>query len=160
MGLFFRKTKVTLLAPLTGELVSLDQVPDKAFAQKMLGDGVAVRPEEGRLAAPCDGTISYVPDTAHAIALTEGHGLEILLHVGLNTVAQNGAGFKALVKTGDKVKAGQPLIEFDREKLGSCGCNLTTPMVITNGDKVGKMEKAQSGPVAAGKDIILTITLN
>lgn len=160
MGLFFRKTKVTLLAPLTGTLVPLEQVPDKAFAQKMLGDGVAVQPEKGELMAPCDGQISYVPDTAHAIALTEGHGLEILIHVGLNTVEQQGAGFKALVKTGDRVKAGQPLIAFDREKLAACGCDLSTPMVITNGDKVGKMEKAQSGTVTAGKDPVLTITLN
>lgn len=160
MGLFFRKTKVTLLAPLTGTLVPLEQVPDKAFAQKMLGDGVAVQPEKGELVAPCDGQISYVPDTAHAIALTEDHGLEILIHLGLNTVAQQGAGFKALVKTGDRVKAGQLLIAFDREKLAACGCDLSTPMVITNGDKVGKMEKAQSGTVTAGKDPVLTITLN
>ena len=159
MGLFFRKTKVTLLAPLTGTLVSLDQVPDKAFAQKMLGDGVAVHPEKGELVAPCDGEVSYVPDTAHAIALTEAHGLEILLHVGLNTVEQQGTGFKALVKSGERVKAGQPLILFDREKLEACGCDLSTPMVITNGDKVGKMEKALDGPVQAGKDTVLTVTL-
>lgn len=160
MGLFFRKTKVTLLAPLTGTLIPLEKVADKAFAQKMLGDGVAVRPDNGLLVAPCDGEISYVPDTAHAIALTEDHGLEILIHVGLNTVEQQGAGFRALVKTGDKVKAGQPLISFDQAELGTCGCDLTTPMVITNGDKVAKMEKAQVGPVQAGKDTVLTITLS
>ena len=86
MGLFFRKTKVKLMAPVTGIVIPLEQVPDQAFAQKMLGDGVAVRPEKGELVAPCDGKITYVPDTAHAIALTEEHGLEILLHVGVNTV--------------------------------------------------------------------------
>ena len=157
MGLFFRKTKVILLAPLTGTLIPLEKVADKAFAQKMLGDGVAVQPEKGELVAPCDGEVSYVPDTAHAIALTEAHGLEILLHVGLNTVEQQGMGFKALVKSGERVKAGQPLILFDREKLEACGCDLSTPMVITNGDK---MEKAQEGPVQAGKDTVLTVTLN
>lgn len=160
MGLFFRKTKVILLAPLTGTLIPLEKVADKAFAQKILGDGVAVQPEKGELVAPCDGEVSYVPDTAHAIALTEAHGLEILLHVGLNTVEQQGMGFKALVKSGERVKAGQPLILFDREKLEACGCDLSTPMVITNGDKVGKMEKAQEGPVQAGKDTVLTVTLN
>ena len=145
MGLFFRKTKVILLAPLTGTLIPLEKVADKAFAQKMLGDGVAVQPEKGELVAPCDGEVSYVPDTAHAIALTEAHGLEILLHVGLNTVEQQGMGFKALVKSGERVKAGQPLILFDREKLEACGCDLSTPMVITNGDKVVKWKKPKKG---------------
>lgn len=160
MGLFFRKTKVQLVAPVRGSLISLEQVKDQAFAQKMLGDGVAFLPETGEVVAPCDGEISYVPDTAHAIALTEPHGLELLLHIGLNTVEQQGKGFTALVKTGDKVKAGQPLLRFDREALQAAGCDLSTPLVITNGDKVGKLEKGSQGPVAAGKDICLTVTLN
>ena len=160
MGLFFRKTKVQLAAPVTGNLIPLEQVKDQAFAQKMLGDGVAFLPETGELVAPCDGEISYVPDTAHAIALTEAHGLEILLHIGLNTVEQQGQGFKALVKTGDKVKAGQVLLTFDRDALQARGCDLSTPMVITNGDKVAKLEKSAQGPVSAGKDICLTVTLN
>ena len=160
MGFFFRKTKVQLVAPVTGSLISLEQVKDPAFAQKMLGDGVAFLPETGELVAPCDGEISYVPDTAHAIALTEAHGLEILLHIGLNTVEQQGQGFKALVKTGDKVKAGQVLLTFDRDALQARGCDLSTPMVITNGDKVAKLEKGAQGPVSAGKDICLTVTLN
>ncbi len=160
MGLFFRKTKVQLAAPVTGNLIPLEQVKDQAFAQKMLGDGVAFLPETGELVAPCDGEISYVPDTAHAIALTETHGLEILLHIGLNTVEQQGQGFKALVKTGDKVKAGQVLLTFDRDALQARGCDLSTPMVITNGDKVAKLEKGAQGPVSAGKDICLTATLN
>lgn len=160
MGLFFRKTKVQLAAPVTGKLIPLEQVKDQAFAQKMLGDGVAFLPETGELVAPCDGEITYVPDTAHAIALTEAHGLEILLHIGLNTVEQQGQGFKALVKTGDKVRAGQVLLTFDRDALQARGCDLSTPMVITNGDKVAKLEKGAQGPVSAGKDICLTVTLN
>lgn len=160
MGLFFRKTKVKLMAPVTGMVIPLEQVPDQAFAQKMLGDGVAVRPEKGELVAPCDGKITYVPDTAHAIALTEEHGMEILLHVGVNTVEQQGKGFRALVKTGDMVKMGQPLLAFDQECLEKAGCDLATPMVITNGNKVGKMEKVPSGPVQAGHDPVLIITLS
>lgn len=160
MGLFFRKTKVQLVAPVTGTLIPLEQVKDKAFAQKMLGDGVAFLPEKGELVAPCDGVISYVPDTAHAIALTEAHGLEILLHIGLNTVEQQGEGFAAKVKSGDKVKAGQVLLTFDLAALKAKGCDLSTPLVITNGDKVGKLEKGAQGAVAAGKDVALTVTLN
>lgn len=160
MGFFFRKTKVQLVAPVTGSLISLEQVKDPAFAQKMLGDGVAFLPETGELVAPCDGVISYVPDTAHAIALTEEHGLEILLHIGLNTVEQQGQGFAAKVKTGDKVKAGQVLLTFDMAALTAKGCDLSTPLVITNGDKVGKLEKGTQGTVSAGKDVCLTVTLN
>lgn len=151
MGLFFRKTKVMLLAPLTGTLIPLEKVADKAFAQKMLGDGVAVQPEKGELVAPCDGQISYVPDTAHAIALTEDHGMEILIHLGLNTVAQQGAGFKALVKTGDRVKAGQPLIAFDREKLAACGCDLSTPMVDHQWGQSGQNGKSPRRAGTGGK---------
>lgn len=160
MGFFFRKTKVQLMAPVTGSLIPLEQVKDQAFAQKMLGDGVAFLPEKGELVAPCDGVVSYVPDTAHAIALTEEHGLEILLHIGLNTVEQQGRGFQARVKTGDRVKAGQVLLNFDLEALKARGCDLSTPLVITNGDKVAKLEKGAQGPVAAGKDMGLTVTLN
>ena len=160
MGFFFRKTKVQLVAPVTGNLILLEQVKDQAFAQKMLGDGVAFLPETGELVAPCDGEITYVPDTAHAIALTEEHGLEILLHIGLNTVEQQGQGFAAKVKSGDKVKAGQVLLTFDRDALQAKGCDLSTPMVITNGDKVAKLEKGAQGPASAGKDVCLTVTLN
>ncbi|WP_317302998.1 PTS glucose transporter subunit IIA [Acidaminococcus timonensis] len=160
MGFFFRKTKVQLVAPVTGSLISLEQVKDPAFAQKMLGDGVAFLPETGELVAPCDGVISYVPDTAHAIALTEKHGLEILLHIGLNTVEQQGRGFQARVKAGDPVKQGQVLLTFDRDRLQAKGCDLSTPLVITNGDKVARLEKGPQGPVTAGRDLCLTVTLN
>ena len=130
------------MAPVTGMVIPLEQVPDQAFAQKMLGDGVAVRPgKKENWWLPVTEKITYVPDTAHAIALTEEHGLEILLHVGVNTVEQQGKGFLALVKTGDMVKMGQPLLAFDQECLEKAGCDLATPMVITNGNKVGKNGK-------------------
>ncbi len=157
MGFFF-KTKVELAAPVTGQLLALEQVKDQVFSEKMLGDGLAVAPETGEVVAPCDGTLSYVPDTAHAVALTGPHGLEILIHVGLDTVNLAGKGFTAHVKTGDTVKKGQRLISFDKEDLAAQGFDVTTPMVITNGDVVSKMEKAPAGHVAAG-DMVLKVTL-
>ena len=155
-----KSKKLLILSPLTGKVMPLEDVPDPVFSQKIIGDGVAVFPSEGRIVSPVDGQVVSVADTGHAYGLKTEDGLEILIHVGLNTVEQQGAGFRALVKTGDKVKAGQPLISFDQAELGTCGCDLTTPMVITNGDKVAKMEKAQVGPVQAGKDTVLTITLS
>lgn len=157
MGFFF-KTKVELAAPAAGTLLPLEQVQDQAFAEKMLGDGAAVVPETGEIVAPCDGTLSYVPDTAHAIALTGPHGLEILIHVGLDTVKLDGKGFTAHVKTGDTVKKGQSLISFDRVALLAQGFDITTPLVITNGDVASKIEKAPAGHVAAG-DTVLKVTI-
>lgn len=158
MGFFF-KTKVELAAPVTGTLLPLEQVKDQAFSEKMLGDGVAVVPAAGEIVAPCDGTLSYVPDTAHAVALTGPHGLEILIHIGLDTVNLAGKGFRTYVKTGDTVKKGQRLISFDREQLLAQGYDLTTPMVITNGDVVSKMDKVLAGHVTAGDSTVLKVTL-
>ena len=158
MGFFF-KTKIELAAPVTGTLLPLEQVKDQAFAEKMLGDGVAVAPETGEILAPCDGILSYVPDTAHAVALTGPHGLEILIHVGLDTVKLEGRGFTAHVKTGDNVKRGQSLISFDRAQLLAEGYDVTTPMVITNGDVVSKMEKAPASHVTAGDSTVVKVTL-
>ena len=158
MGFFF-KTKVELAAPATGTILPLEQVKDQAFAEKMLGDGVSVIPETGKIVAPCDGTLSYVPDTAHAVALTGPHGLEILIHVGLDTVKLEGRGFTAHVKTGESVKKGQLLISFDLDSLLSQGFDITTPMVITNGDGISKLEKASTGHVTAGDSTVLKATL-
>ena len=158
MGFFF-KTKIELAAPVTGTIVPLEQVKDQAFAEKMLGDGVAISPESGSIVAPCDGTISYVPDTAHAIALTGPHGLELLIHVGLDTVKLAGEGFTAHVKDGDAVKKGQLLLTVDRSSVAAQGFDLTTPLVITNGDSISKMEKAPAGHVTAGDSVILKVTM-
>jgi PTS system glucose-specific IIA component len=133
--LFNKKAKshsIEIAAPLSGTAVPLDQVPDEAFAGKFMGDGVAIRPTEGVLAAPFDGTVAHLIDTHHAVIVEHASGLQMLLHIGINTVGLKGNGFRALVKTGDAIKTGQPLIEFDLKLLESSGYPTITPVVIAN----------------------------
>lgn len=124
-------------APLSGELVTIDRVPDPVFGQKMMGDGVAIIPSEGVLVSPVDGEIMQVFHTKHAIGIKTSSGLEVLLHIGLETVALNGEGFEVLVTEGQKVKSGDVLVNFDIQFLQEQGKEIITPLVITNsGDKV------------------------
>lgn len=124
-----------IVSPLKGEIVSLSQVPDQTFSQKMLGDGFAVNPTEGFVVAPCDAEVINLFPTLHAIGLLTSEGAEILIHVGIDTVKMKGDGFKSLVKTGDTVKKGQKLLEFSIDKIKSAGYNTITPVIVTNGDQ-------------------------
>lgn len=153
MGLF--STKVELVAPMTGELVDITQVEDITFSQKMLGDGVAIIPSEGKLYAPADGKIVQVFHTKHAIGM-DIKGLELLIHVGMNTVELNGEGFTSHVVEGDKVKKGDLLLEVDLELLKEKGYPIETPLVITNMEVVKELKKNQ-GPVSAGQSNIMNI---
>ena len=110
----------------------LEEVPDPVFAEHMMGDGIAVDPLDGVLQAPADGTIISIPDTAHAATLRLQNGAELLIHIGLETVALGGAGFRALVTAGDAVKAGTPLIEIDLAQVGKSARSLVTPIVVAN----------------------------
>ena len=137
MFLFGKKKKEAageprLYAPLTGECMPIDKVPDPVFADKILGDGVAVLPTDGTVVAPCDGEITNVAETLHAYGIQTPDGLELLIHVGLNTVELKGEGFKPLVKVGDKVKMGTPLCKVDLEFIKGKGYPLYTPLLITN----------------------------
>lgn len=155
---WFSKTQfVDVLSPLQGSVVSLDQVPDEAFAQKMMGDGVAVKPEVGRLTAPFDGTIAHLIDTNHAVIVEHASGLQLLLHIGINTVALNGRGFKAHVQSGDQVKAGQLLIEFDPDVIGKAGYSTITPVVIATEELVSEVQH-QYGTADSSRSI-MKITL-
>ncbi len=122
----------TVAAPIKGEVVELKNVPDKTFAEKTLGDGIAIIPKEGKVYAPADGEISCVIDTKHAVAMTSNEGLELMIHVGLETVALQGKHFKTYVKNGDKVKKGDLLLEFDLNAIKKEGYNTITPVLVTN----------------------------
>ncbi len=124
-----------LHSPLRGWCASLDETPDEVFAQRFLGDGVAIDPTGDTLHAPCDGEIVSVAATKHAVALRAENGAEILLHVGIDTVALSGEGFDALVRPGAWVSRGQPLLKFDLDVLARRAKSLITPMLITNGDR-------------------------
>lgn len=130
------KNLQTLVAPLAGTLVELDQVSDPIFANKILGDGIAIEPESDTLAAPCDGLIVKVHPAKHALTLQTDTGIKLLLHIGIDTVLQRGQGFECLIEQGQRVSQGDPLIRFDRQALQSHVASLATVMVITNSENV------------------------
>lgn len=148
--------KIALASPLKGKVLKLSEVKDEAFASGVLGQGAAVEPEEGVLYAPADGTVSALFPTGHAIGLTTQTGLELLMHVGMDTVQLEGKGFKAFVETGETVKQGQKLLEFDRKLISEAGYSLVTPVLVTNSDDFEQVEITGDEKVKAG-DLLLSI---
>jgi phosphocarrier protein FPr len=140
---------LTLNAPLSGVIYPLERVPDPVFAQKLVGDGVSIDPTDACLRAPCAGEVAHLHAAGHALTLRAAGGVEVLMHIGIDTVALKGAGFTPLVKVGDHVEAGAPLIDFDLDHVATHAKSLLTQVVIANGDLVQGMERA-SGTVKAG----------
>ncbi len=156
---FFKKNKIVeLVSPMTGKIIPIEEVPDKVFSDKMIGDGVAIEPLDGKIVSPVDGKVTTIFPTNHAIGLVTKEGLEILIHIGLDTVELNGLGFKRLTEKDAKVKKGDPLMEFDPKLVEEKGKSPITPIIITNMDKVKKLGK-NIGDVEKGNQIILTIEL-
>ncbi|WP_318388319.1 beta-glucoside-specific PTS transporter subunit IIABC [Enterobacter sp.] len=141
------KTSLDLVSPLNGDVIALEEVADDAFAQKVLGDGIAIRPQSGQVVAPCDARVETLIDSHHAIGLSCDNGAELLIHVGLNTVNLQGQHFRPLVKEGDVVKAGTPLLEFDKEAIERAGYDLTTPVLVINSDEFTLTKHHSAGPV-------------
>lgn len=139
--------KNTVYSPMQGTAVPLTEVPDDTFAAEILGKGMAVVPEDKEVISPVNGTVSTVFDTKHAVGITADDGMEILIHVGINTVELNGQYFTAHVKEGDLVKAGQPLLTADLKNIADAGYNLTTPVIITNSDDYEEILMTVSGKV-------------
>ena len=144
----------TLNSPVNGRIVPLSEVSDETFASEMLGTTVAVEPSDGRIAAPCDAEILNVFDTGHAICLTTKSGGELLIHVGVDTVKMEGKGFTKKVADGDKVHAGDVLIEADLDAIREAGYPATTMVILTNADQFSKVEKAEPGEVGTGSRIM------
>jgi phosphocarrier protein FPr len=144
---------VSILAPLSGELVPLEAVPDPVFSQKMVGEGMAIDPLSNTLCAPCDGEIAQLHPSGHAITVVGADGIQVLMHIGLDTIKLRGLGFSPRVKRGDKVRQGEPLIEFDMDFLAMRAKSLLTLVVITNSDKITSFLPA-TGMVEVGKDWI------
>lgn len=148
-----------LISPLSGTAVSLEQVPDPAFAEKQMGEGIAIEPSEGKVYAPFDATVAHVIKSKHALILEHASGVQVLIHVGINTVSLKGSGFTTHKNIGDKVQAGELLLEFDMEAIRAAGYPLITPIIIPAGqDMVEKIEE-KTGPAAARQSSILTIHL-
>ena len=146
---FFGQSK-TVLAPIRGKVLAQADIPDETFAQGILGPGCGIEPTGKTVYAPFDGTVNQVASTLHAVGLTSQDGIEILVHVGMDTVEMNGKGFKALVKEGDKVKAGTPLLKVDLDAIRAAGHPTATAIIVTNGDDLGELKMLAEGDILAG----------
>ncbi len=151
-------TRTEIMAPLTGVMLALDQVPDPVFARKMVGDGFSIDPLSNVLVAPVAGEVVDLQPSHHAITLRTADGLEILMHIGLDTVSLLGEGFTPRVKEGASVAVGDPLIEFDMDAVARAAKSLLTQVVITNMERVAAIEPV-TGLVTAGSDIAATVEL-
>ncbi|MDO4555036.1 MAG: PTS glucose transporter subunit IIA, partial [Lachnospiraceae bacterium] len=143
-----------ILNPIKGRILPLSEVADAVFSSEMLGKGFAVEPAEGKTYAPVSGTISAVFDTKHAIGITGTDGVEILVHMGLDTVKLEGKGFDVKVKAGDTIKAGDLIAEFDMDYIKSEGYPVTTPVIVSNTDNYSEISAPKAGDAEVGAKII------
>lgn len=146
-----------IYSPLNGKCVPLSEVSDPTFAEEILGKGVAIIPSEGKVVSPVNGTVEMVFDTLHAVALSSDDGAEILIHVGLDTVKLNGKHYKAIAKTGDTVKVGDVLIEFDKDAIKAEGFDIITPVIVSNSGDYGDILTITGQEVKTGDSIIKAI---
>ena len=151
------RSSIVVTAPFSGKLVPLSEVPDETFASGVLGEGIAIEPSDGLFCSPVDGTVETIAETKHAIGFAADNGLEILVHVGLETVSLNGEGFEILVKEGDRVKAGQPVAKADLALIRERGLKTITSLVLTGGADEKELHCAD-GLATAGKTPVLTLT--
>ena len=151
------KAEETLTSPVNGTQISLSEVADETFASEMLGTTVAVEPADGKIVAPCDGEVSNIFETGHAVCITTESGGELLIHIGIDTVKMDGKGFTKKVSDGDKVHAGDILVEANLEEIKNAGYQTTTMMILTNTDEFGNVTKAEPAEVKiTSKVMILT----
>lgn len=162
---FFKKAKkqennsLKLVAPISGNVIPVDQIPDPVFAQKMAGDGVGIDATGDVVVAPADGEITLIFKTKHAFAMTLSNGIELLIHVGIETVSLDGEGFEQLVEQGTTVKAGTPILKIDREFIKSKNLSLVTPVLITNVDMTKSLTPSTSINAIAGETTVIEYTV-
>jgi len=163
MGLFdlFKKKKeeesVEIYSPLNGKIIPLEEIPDEAFASKIIGDGIGFDPTGDTIYAPCDADDISIFDTNHAISFETKDGLELIVHFGIDTVKLGGNGFERLVEDGQSVKKGDALVKFDLDYIKENAKSHKTPVIISNMDMVEVIEKS-TGEIKAG-DLIMKVTL-
>lgn len=159
-GLFKKKKEnsnvIEIKSPLDGRSIPLEKVPDDVFASKMMGDGIAVIPENNIVVSPIDGEVAMImEDSKHAIAITHESGLQVLIHVGIDTVSLNGEGFNVLTSLNEKVNVGSKLLEFDKELLESKGIDTTTMVIVADPCEFNKHKENEGIDVKATLDTIL-----
>lgn len=146
MGLFNKKIKNIkvvepgkIYAPVTGKYIPITEIPDEVFSAGMLGQGCGIEPYENRVVAPVNGVIAVVAETKHAIGITTDEGVELLIHIGIDTVHMNGKGFEIKVKCGDRITCGQTLALFDKDKIKAAGYDFTIAFFVTNSDEFSEI---------------------
>lgn len=155
-NLFTKDSSIKISAPVSGKLVSIKEVNDPTFSEEILGKGVAIIPSGDQICAPADGTVSTVFPTGHAAAVTTAEGVEILIHVGLDTVKLDGKHFTIHASEGQKVSKGDLLLEADIEQIRAEGYDVITPVVICNSDEFSGFHPSGPGDVSQG-DVILDL---
>lgn len=156
---FFKRDKnIEILSPATGKIVPIEEVPDETFSKKIAGDGLAIELTDGKIVAPFDGEITSVYNANHCLVVSSESGLELLIHIGIDTLKLKGEGFKRYVELNDKVKAGDLLLEADLSLLKSKNKSILTPVVITNRRNVESIEK-MDGEVEKDKDLLMKVKM-
>ncbi|CDH01644.1 PTS glucose transporter subunit IIA [Xenorhabdus bovienii] len=147
---------IEIIAPLSGEIVNIEDVPDVVFAEKIVGDGIAIKPAGNKIVAPVDGTIGKIFETNHAFSIESDSGVELFVHFGIDTVELKGAGFKRIAEEGQRVQKGDLVLEFDLAFLEERAKSTLTPVVISNMDEIKELSKV-SGSVVVGESVIMCI---
>lgn len=151
-----KSVEVEIYAPISGEIVNIEDVPDVVFSEKIVGDGVAVRPIGNKIVAPVDGVIGKIFETNHAFSMESKEGVELFVHFGIDTVELKGECFTRIAQEGQSVKRGDTVIEFDLALLESKAKSVLTPIVISNMDEISCIVK-KSGEVVAGESVVLAL---
>lgn len=154
-----KEKNVEIIAPLTGQIVMIENVPDPVFSQKLMGDGIAILPDEGLVVSPFDGEVVQVFHTKHALGLRTNYGMELLIHIGLETVQLKGEGFEVHVKEGQIIKTGEKLVTFDIDFIKDKVPSMISPIVITNSDWVDSLDKASNTHAVIGETQLLKVRL-
>ncbi|MCC0683283.1 PTS glucose transporter subunit IIA [Clostridioides sp. ZZV15-6383] len=155
---FFKKNKsYKIHAAVSGNSIKIEKVNDSVFSKKLMGDGIAIIPNSNVVVAPCDGKITVLTESKHAFGMVSDDGVEILVHIGIDTVNLQGEGFKSEVSQGDVVKKGNPIISFEREKITSQGIDCTTIMIVLNHSEFPKINCIVENEVVAGQDTVIEI---
>lgn len=152
--------EIEIYAPLTGEYINIENIPDPVFAQKMMGEGFGINPTEGEVVSPIEGKVDNVFPTKHAIGLKADNGLEILVHIGLDTVQLDGQGFEILVSSGDTVQVGDPLLKFDLEYIRNNAKDVISPIIITNSDQTESIHVNDVKVVIKGETKVVDVTMS
>jgi glucose-specific phosphotransferase system IIA component len=150
-------TCVEIVAPMTGKVVAMEDVPDPVFSELMLGDGLAIDPTDGLAVAPISGTLVVFHSAGHAFAVEGPDGVSVLVHVGLETVSLKGKGFERLAEVGDMVSAGQPIVRMDLGAIAAAGLLPLSPVLLPDLAEGWKMAKSGAPTVRAGKDVLITV---